>query len=263
MSAIKLKRASTASWESHNPTLESGQPGVEFTTSGNVRLKIGDGSTPWDTLPYIDNDLYLPLSGGTLSGRLTANNGLTASTVSGVTTISTDYNGTLTIGSGGGAPTVIIGQTSGQVILRSYQPIQLQSGSTGNTFTNVRDPEEASEVATKNYVDTKIAGISISDTGEGNAMSAKFSGSFGKIFLPGYRFTSTGTSQTINYTYSTVGSYFQDHIPGEIAVMGIIAAETSTVWYGSITPQLNGFILTMTLNTSVNSGDSRTIFIIV
>lgn len=47
---IKLKRGKSTSWASKNLLLQEGEPGVELDT---FRLKIGDGKTPWNDLPYI------------------------------------------------------------------------------------------------------------------------------------------------------------------------------------------------------------------
>lgn len=45
-----LKRASTETWESLNPVLKYGEPGYE---KDNGKLKIGDGTTPWNNLSYL------------------------------------------------------------------------------------------------------------------------------------------------------------------------------------------------------------------
>lgn len=50
MATIQLKRGTAARWAELNLTLEAGQPG--FVTDEN-RLKIGDGVTAWNELPYI------------------------------------------------------------------------------------------------------------------------------------------------------------------------------------------------------------------
>ena len=48
---IQLKRGSSAAWKRLNPVLSIGEPGFEKDTN---RLKIGDGFTPWNELPYQD-----------------------------------------------------------------------------------------------------------------------------------------------------------------------------------------------------------------
>ena len=48
---FKLKRGTAARWAELNPILEQGEPGYVYDEN---RLKIGDGITPWNNLPYID-----------------------------------------------------------------------------------------------------------------------------------------------------------------------------------------------------------------
>lgn len=47
---FQLKRGSAARWEELNLILAAGEPGFEVDTN---RLKIGNGETPWNELPYI------------------------------------------------------------------------------------------------------------------------------------------------------------------------------------------------------------------
>lgn len=47
--AIQLRRGTASEWTSANPTLSSGEVGVETDTS---KFKIGDGSTAWTGLAY-------------------------------------------------------------------------------------------------------------------------------------------------------------------------------------------------------------------
>ena len=46
---IKHRQATAATWESKNPVLAAGEFGYDTT---NKITKIGDGSTPWNTLPF-------------------------------------------------------------------------------------------------------------------------------------------------------------------------------------------------------------------
>jgi microcystin-dependent protein len=48
--SIQLRRDTSANWGTANPTLLRGEPGFESDTN---KLKIGDGSTAWNALPYI------------------------------------------------------------------------------------------------------------------------------------------------------------------------------------------------------------------
>ena len=50
MATIQFKRGTSSRWRELNLVLEAGQPG--FVTDEN-RLKIGDGITAWNDLPYV------------------------------------------------------------------------------------------------------------------------------------------------------------------------------------------------------------------
>lgn len=49
---LELRRDTAANWTAANPTLASGEPGLETDTG---KLKLGDGSTAWTSLPYFGN----------------------------------------------------------------------------------------------------------------------------------------------------------------------------------------------------------------
>jgi hypothetical protein len=55
MPRVKLRRDDSYQWARFNPVLYEGEPGYERDTK---RLKIGDGITPWNDLPY-----FVPRSG--------------------------------------------------------------------------------------------------------------------------------------------------------------------------------------------------------
>lgn len=46
---IKLRRDTAAAWAAANPVLADGEPGYETDTH---KLKIGNGSSAWNALPY-------------------------------------------------------------------------------------------------------------------------------------------------------------------------------------------------------------------
>jgi hypothetical protein len=48
-----LKRGTAARWAEVNPILSAGEPGFVYDEN---RLKIGDGVTAWNDLPYIDGE---------------------------------------------------------------------------------------------------------------------------------------------------------------------------------------------------------------
>ena len=55
---LKLRNDTAENWSSHNPVLLKGELAVEFGNDSRCKLKIGDGVTDWNSLPYfneIDN----------------------------------------------------------------------------------------------------------------------------------------------------------------------------------------------------------------
>ena len=52
-STIQPRGDTTANWTSANPVLEFREIGTEILVDGSRRLKVGDGTTPWNTLQYL------------------------------------------------------------------------------------------------------------------------------------------------------------------------------------------------------------------
>lgn len=50
---LLLRRNTKANWERRNPVLLEGEPGFEIDT---YHLKIGDGKTHWNDLPYLNDN---------------------------------------------------------------------------------------------------------------------------------------------------------------------------------------------------------------
>lgn len=69
---IKLRRDSATNWTTANPVLAIGEPGLETNT---LKLKFGDGTTPWNSLAYATNGV----SGGISLASLSAVNSGTPS----------------------------------------------------------------------------------------------------------------------------------------------------------------------------------------
>lgn len=47
---IQHRRDTATNWSTNNPTLAAGEIGYDTT---NKKIKIGDGSTAWNSLPYV------------------------------------------------------------------------------------------------------------------------------------------------------------------------------------------------------------------
>ena len=56
MSQLQLKRGTPERWAEVNPVLLPGEPGVEYITN---KMKIGDGKTHWNDLPYLHEEAVM------------------------------------------------------------------------------------------------------------------------------------------------------------------------------------------------------------
>lgn len=68
--AIQLRNDTAANWTSDNPTLAQGEMGMETDTN---RIKFGDGTTAWNSLPYVDAGASFKYGLYTLSANQTSN----------------------------------------------------------------------------------------------------------------------------------------------------------------------------------------------
>lgn len=55
---IQFYRGESSKFKSVNPILGAGQPGYEIDT---YKLKIGDGSTKYNNLPYIGGNIQIEI----------------------------------------------------------------------------------------------------------------------------------------------------------------------------------------------------------
>lgn len=65
MTQIQIRRDTETNWTSVNPTLALGEWGYDIT---NKVCKIGDGTTPWNTLPVYGGESELPIATDTTAG---------------------------------------------------------------------------------------------------------------------------------------------------------------------------------------------------
>lgn len=70
-SRIRLRRGTAYEWSTYNPILEEGELAVEYPDAGIggfCKLKLGDGSSPWNTLGYaFDGTSASSIDGGSPS----------------------------------------------------------------------------------------------------------------------------------------------------------------------------------------------------
>ena len=60
---IQLRRDTASNWSTNNPVLAEGEIGIEIDTT---LMKVGDGTTAWNDLPYM-NDLGIKLTQQTIT----------------------------------------------------------------------------------------------------------------------------------------------------------------------------------------------------
>lgn len=61
---IRQKLDTTANWTGENPVLLAGEIGIEKAVSGSETvyyIKVGDGSTAWNSLPYMSSNRIYPV----------------------------------------------------------------------------------------------------------------------------------------------------------------------------------------------------------
>ena len=71
---IKIRRDTALNWSSNNPTLKLGEIGYDMT---NKRLKVGDGTTSWNSLSFIMPEIINDLTSGGSDKALSAEQGKT------------------------------------------------------------------------------------------------------------------------------------------------------------------------------------------
>ena len=134
---IQVRRGSATDWSGVNPVLAAGELGVVTDTR---KIKVGDGSTAWNSLSYIaaDSTEISEISQDAINTALTMGSGLTKT-----------YND--------GSNTITITVDSTVVALKSYVDAQVTglSNSTASTYLEVADRGTQNGVASLN-ASTKI-----------------------------------------------------------------------------------------------------------
>lgn len=153
VTAIQIRRGTASQWTSANPTLASGEQGFETDTG---KVKIGNGSTAWNSLAYIGAGTVTSITAGTgLSGGTITTSGTIAidSTVATLTGTQTLTNKTLT------TPTLddpkinlaFDAQTGSSytAVLNDNGQIVTMSNGSGNTFSIPTNASVAFPVGTQ------------------------------------------------------------------------------------------------------------------
>ena len=107
---IKLRRGTASDWSS-NPTLAQGEPG--FDTTNNI-LKIGDGTTAWNSLVAVNNTDHPTISAASSSDN-SGNTFIQDITLDGNGHVTAIVVATATDGSGGGGISNVVEDTTPQL----------------------------------------------------------------------------------------------------------------------------------------------------
>lgn len=144
---IQVRRDVSANWSVKNPTLASGEFGYELDT---VRLKIGDGVTPWNFLDYFAGSGG---GGGSGSGTVTSVN---------VTSVDLDISG---------APITAAGTIG--LSLKTTGVLSGTYGSTGSIpIITVDSKGRISKIATTNLANIFLTNVIHDDTLIGSGTSS-------------------------------------------------------------------------------------------
>ena len=95
---IQIRRDTAANWNANNPILKLGEIGCDMTAK---RLKVGDGSTAWNSLAWIGPDVINDLITGGTNKALSAEQGKQLSTK--ISNLESTVNNIITTG---GVPVV-------------------------------------------------------------------------------------------------------------------------------------------------------------
>jgi hypothetical protein len=121
---IQLKRQIAANWTQVNPILRMAEPGFESDTG---KIKIGDGITRWNSLPYLVSTPTFEtiVADGSITNAKIANNAIDNSKVASNANISVSkINGALTQTNA----TVTTASTSSGVVRNIYTSTSNPSG---------------------------------------------------------------------------------------------------------------------------------------
>lgn len=123
-SRILFRAGTSTTWNEHNIVLSKGEPGYETDTR---KIKVGDGTTPYNDLPYLSGSYTLPIASATTLGGVQPETKTTAMTQ----TVGVDETGKLwtvpSTGGGGGLSVAQVEYQNGDVVNTILGQIQALS----------------------------------------------------------------------------------------------------------------------------------------
>ena len=204
---IQVRRGSATDWSGVNPILAAGELGVETDTR---KIKVGDGSTAWNSLSYIAADApeIGEISQDAINTALTMGAGLTKT-----------YND--------GSNTITINVDSNVVALRSYVDAAVTglTNSTASTYLENADRGAANGVASLDastkvpQAQLNLVGLSSNITTSGNVEAENLTLA-GNLFVNG----TTVTLDTANFSTEDPMIQLAKNNAGNAVDLGFVAA---------------------------------------
>lgn len=168
---LQIRRGTAANWTSATPTLVDGEIGYE-TDTGN--FKIGNGTNPWTTLPYVASTYPQTTVSGTdlnaagylVQGRYLVTSSVTSGVPTGWST-STDAPGVLTVTklADGKTLQMLVATSSQKAFMRTY----VSSYTTWVAISNHAQSITTTELADAAVTTVKIADATSTTTGVTNS----------------------------------------------------------------------------------------------
>jgi hypothetical protein len=158
---IQVRRGTASDWTTANPTLAAGEVGFDTTSN---KMKVGDGSTTWSTLPYISSDApgVGEIAQDAIFTALTLGNGLEKSYDDTLNKINLSNTGVLSFNTRSGSVTLTstdvntaLGYTAANA-----EDITSLAGQTGTDIS-------AALIAAEDYADTLVDSLTTTDIEEG------------------------------------------------------------------------------------------------
>ena len=157
---IQVRRGTSTDWSTVNPTLAAGEIGFESNTK---KVKIGDGTTAWNSLDYISSDVPVidEIAQDAVNSALTMGSGLSKTYNDSANTITLNNTGVLSFNTRTGSITLLdsdINTALGYIAADSATLTTLSADLTTLGNTTSQDITDAITTA-ETYTDTRFSNI--------------------------------------------------------------------------------------------------------